>query len=247
MSFNYIRTNFSKLGPDHLYKFLVDIVTRGQFDEIDDFDETRIYLKGAKIYMYEDGVHHIYECVEDVSTQGLFVPNEWVDIIDIFRGIDTNDIINKMYITEELFEAEDEVNEIEIQYEGYSENLCRVVLFHSIQGRLSETEFTIENGVIHLNDLFMNPGEYMIIDIYEYDNKVHPDLVVPSGIVVVSFIDMESNNEIRNPIVYKGDIGSIYEVLPAILNGYDFIEFEGELNGVYDIDAKNIVFKYIKK
>ena len=164
MDFNYISSNFSKLGPDHLYRFLMDIITRGEFDKVDNYDPSHRYMKGDKIYMLLDNTHHIFECISSSPTQGEFVLSEWADIIDVFRGLSTDDILNKMYITEELFNAEVQVNEIPIQYEGFDMALCKLVLFHSIQGRLSETEFTIEANRIHLKDLVMNPGEYMIID-----------------------------------------------------------------------------------
>ena len=246
MSFNYVRTNFNKLGDDHLYKFLVDVITRGQFDDIEDLDIMRRYIKGSKVYTFENGVHHIYECITEISTEGEFVETEWADIIDVFRGMNTDDVLNKMYITEELYDAVEEVNEIPIQYEGYEQSLCKVILFHSIQGRLSETEYHIENDIIYLHDLVMNPGEYMIIDIYEYDNKYHPNLAKPMGYVILNFTDL-TGEEIRKPIVYKGDIGTLCEVLPPILNGYDFIEYEGEIDGVYDIDPKIVTFKYVKR
>lgn len=246
MDFNYIRSNFSKLGPDHLYRFLVDIITRGEFDNVDNFNPVRRYIKGDKIYMLKDGVHHIYECVASIASEGEFVDGEWADIIDVFRGLSTDDILNKMYITEELYTADAQVNVVPIQYDGFDMTLCKLIVFHSIQGRLSETEFTIEGNSIHLNDMIMNPGEYMIIDIYEYDNKVHPNLVKPMGVVTLNFIDL-NGNPLRNPIIYKGDVGTTCDVYPAIINGYDFVEYEGELNGVYDIDPKNVIFKYVER
>ena len=86
----------------------------------------------------------------------------------------------------------------------------------------------------------------MIIDIYEYDNKVHPNLVKPMGVVTLNFIDL-NGNPLRNPIIYKGDVGTTCDVYPAIINGYDFVEYEGELNDVYDIDPKNVIFRYVER
>jgi hypothetical protein len=224
----------------------MDIITRGDFNKIDNYDPSYRYVKGDKIYMFRDNVHHIYECISNIPTQGEFIPSEWADIIDVFRGLSTDDILNKMYITEELFNADVQVNSIPIQYEGFDMALCKVVLFHSIQGRLSESEFNIENDTIYLNDLIMNPGEYMIIDIYEYDNKVHSDLMKPIGYVTINFVDL-NGEPIRNTVVYKGDVGTSCDVYPAIINGYDFVDYEGELDGVFDIDPKNIVFKYVER
>lgn len=243
MDINYIKSNFSKLGPDHLYRFLMDIITRGEFDSVDNFNVNTKYVRGSKVYVNDNGVHHIYECIVDVSTDGVFIEDEWADIIDVFRGMNGEDILNKMFITEELFNAETQVNEIEIQYDGFDPLLCKIILFHSIQGRLSETEFTIENNIIKLNELVMNPGEYMIIDIYEYDNKIHSDLLSPKGYVFINFVDL-NNIQLRNPVTYMGDVGSLCDVYPAIIDGYELIGVDGEVDGIFDVDPKTVTFSY---
>ena len=246
MDIRYIRSNFSKLGPDHLYKFLLDIITRGDFDKIENYDITKSYVKGSKVYYFRNNTHHIYECITDISTDGAFVDSEWADIIDVFRGMTGDDILNKMFITEEIFTADKETNKITIQYDGYDPLLCKIIPFHSIQGRLSETEYTLNDNVITLNDIVMNAGEYMIIDIYEYDNKIHNDLLTPKGYVYIKFVDA-SGVEIKKSITYMGDIGSTCDVYPALIDGYDYISHEGELDGVFDTEVKNITFKYNKK
>lgn len=242
----YIKSNFSKLGPDHLYRFLMDIICRGEFDSVDNYDATKKYPKGSKVYLFRNNVHHIYECIANASTEGGFVEDEWVDIIDAFKGMSGEDILNKMFITEELFVAEKETSVIEIQYDGYEPTLCKVIPFHSIQGRLSSSEYTLEGNKILLNDIIMNPGEYMVIDIYEYDNKIHNDALKPKGYVYIKFVDV-NNIEVRNSVSYMGDIGDICDVYPAYLEGYDYVGAEGEINGVFDTEPKYVTFKYNKK
>lgn len=246
MDIRYIKSNFSKLGPDHLYRFLMDIITRGEFDSVTNFNQSIRYQKGSKVYLFRNNAHHIYECVVDASTDGVFIEEEWVDIIDVFRGMSGDDIMNKMFITEELFIAEEETNTIDIQYDGYDPLLCKVIPFHSIQGRLSDTEYTLEGESIILKDLIMNAGEYMVIDIYEYDNKIHNDILAPKGYVYINFVDM-NDTPIKDPVSYMGDIGSACDVYPAIIEGYELSSYTGELDGVFDTQAKNVTFKYIKK
>lgn len=246
MDIRYIKSNFSKLGPDHLYRFLMDIICRGDFDSIDNFDITKKYPKGSKVYLFRNNVHHIYECVANVSTEGVFVEDEWTDMIDVFRGMSGEDVLNKMFITEELFNAEEETSTIEIQYEGYDPMLCKVIPFHSIQGRLSASEYTLEGNTIVLHDLIMNPGEYMIIDIYEYDNKIHNEALQPKGYVYIKFVD-NNGIEIRNSVSYMGNIGDICDIYPAFIEGYEYVSAEGEIDGVFDTEPKYITFKYNKK
>lgn len=246
MDIRYIQSNFSKLGPDHLYRFLMDIICRGEFNSIENFDPTKKYTKGSKVYLFRNNMHHIYECITNISTEGSFIEIEWSDIIDVFRGMSGEDLLNKMFITEELFNAEKETNEIEIKYDGYDPLLCKVIPFHSIQGRLSSSEYTIEDNKIILHDIIMNPGEYMIIDIYEYDNKIHNEILQPKGYVCIKFVD-NNDIEIRNSVTYMGNIGDICDVYPAIIEGYEYINADGETDGIFDTEPKSVTFKYIKK
>lgn len=238
MDINYIKSNFSKLGPDHLYRFLIDIITRDSLDNIEDYDVNKIYQKGAKVYIFENGVHHIYECIVEYSTEGAFMQYEWLDIIDVFKGMEIDYILNKLFIIEELFEADEETNIVPIQFEDFDINLCKVILYHSIQGRLSEKEFAIVDNHIELFDLIINPGEYIIMDIYEYDKK---DKI--NGEVYINFTDM-NGIDIKPRVRYLGEIGTACDIYPAIIDGYEFIETVGEINCTFDIEPINIIFKY---
>ena len=244
-NFSFIKSNLNKLGPDHLYRFLMDLITKGDFESIEDFDPTITYHFGEKVYLYEDNVHHIYECRVSNSTLGVLVDYEWIDLIESFNSLNVDDILNKLYITEELFTADEDTREIPIKYEGFDIGFCKVMLYHSIQGRLSSEEFSIDDNIITLKDLVMNKGEYIVIDIFEYNNKIHNTAVNPRGYVTVRFLDEEENDIVKS-VSYYGKLGDPFEVYPRFIEGYEYDRCVGEMKDIYDVDLKTVTFIYTK-
>lgn len=244
-NFSFIKSNLNKLGPDHLYRFLMDLITKGDFESIDDYDPTRIYHFGERVYVYEDNVHHIYECRVDNSTTGDIIDYEWVDLIDAFNTLNVDEILNKLYITEELFTADVDTREIPIKYDGYDKEFCKIMLYHSIQGRLASDEFTVNDNVITLKDFVMNKGEYIVMDIFEYNNKIHNTAVNPRGYVTVRFLDEEGNDIVKS-VSYYGKLGDTFEVYPRYIEGYKYDRCVGDMKDIYDVDSKSVIFIYTK-
>lgn len=244
-NFNFIKSNLNKLGPDHLYRFLMDLITRGDFESIDDFDPAIIYHFGEKVYVYENKIHHIYECRVNNSTAGEILDYEWVDLIDAFKSINIDEILNKLYITEEVFTADIDTKEFPIKYKGFDKEFCKVMLYHSIQGRLASDEFDINDNIVTLKDFTMNKGEYIVMDIFEYNNKIHNTAVNPRGYVIVKFVD-EKGDDIVRSVTYYGKLGDPFEVYPRYLEGYKYDSCIGDMKDTYDVDTKTVTFKYIK-
>ena len=72
MSIKYIKENLNKFDHDNLISFLFDIVIRGGLDDVDDFEENRVYHENEKIYFKDEkGNHHIYKCLVEKSTMGM--------------------------------------------------------------------------------------------------------------------------------------------------------------------------------
>ena len=245
MSISYIKSNLNKLGPDHLYRFLLDLITKGDFESVVDFNTNKSYHYGDKVYLVENGKHHIYECKTENSTVGRIKDGEWVDLIDSFNTITADDILNKLFIVEETFTAETDTKEIPIQYEGFDIEFCKVMVYHSIQGRLSNEEFVVNEHSVTLNDIVMNKGEYVIMDIFEFDNKFHNKGVSPRGYVTIRFVD-ENDVPIINSVSYYGKLGEGYEVYPRYINGYRYDSCEGNLEDTFDVDTKVVKFRYTK-
>lgn len=244
-NFSFIKSNLNKLGPDHLYRFLMDLITRGDFNSIDDFDPSAFYHYGERVYVYENMIHHIYECRVENSTPGEILDDEWLDLIDALKPINLDEIINKMYIVEETFTADTNTREVPIKYDGFDNELCKVMLYHSIQGRLASDEFSISDNLITLKDFEMNKGEYIVMDIFEYDNKIHNEMVNPRGYVTVKFVDEEGADIVRS-VSYYGKLGDPFEVYPRYLEGYRYEDCIGDMKDMFDVDTKTVTFKYTK-
>lgn len=245
MSISYIKSNLSKLGPDHLYRFLLDLITKGDFDSVTDFDTTKTYHYNDKVYVYKDKKHHIYECRVENSASGGIRDDEWLDLIDSFNNITADDILNKLFIVEETYEAKIDTSEIPIQYEGFDIDLCKVMVYHSIQGRLSSDEFIVNESSITLKNIVMNKGEYVIIDIFEFDNKYNSNGINPRGYVTVKFVDTK-DVPIVDSVSYYGKLGEQFQVYPRYIDGYQYNGYSGELIDTFDVDTKIVTFRYTK-
>lgn len=243
MSISFIKSNLNKLGPDHLYRFLLDLISKGDFDSVTDFLSSKTYHIGDKVYLYENQKHHIYECTVENSTTGSLRDDEWVDLIDSFASISVDDILNKLFIVEETFTATTDTNEVPIQYDGFDMDLCKVMVYHSIQGRLASSEFIVNENSITLKDIVLNKGEYVILDIFEFDNKFHNNGVSPRGYVTVRFVD-ENDIPIVNSISYYGKLGESFEVYPRYIEKYVYEGYSGELIDTFDVDTKIVTFRY---
>lgn len=173
MSINYIKENIKKIDHDNLISFLFDIIIRGGLDDIEDFNNEKIYHIHEKIY-YKDskGMHHIYKCKVDSSTPGSIIDDEWVDLLQSFRKpiISEDTIITSIDIREEVIVAE-KTNQKEFRLDtaGVEDGLYTVIVFHPELGRLAQSDFEVSGRTIVLNDdcIVENIGDRIIVDLYQ--------------------------------------------------------------------------------
>lgn len=171
MSIKYIKENIKKFDHDNLISFLFDIVIRGGLDNVEDFDETKSYVENEKVY-YKDikGVHHIYKCVVDVSSPGMIIQDEWIDLLESFRKPIGNDhtVITNVDVKEEVIVATiDNQTEFTVTTTGVEDNMYTIVIHHPVHGRLAKTDFTLVGQYIVLDEMFnVNKGDKLIIDLY---------------------------------------------------------------------------------
>ena len=171
MSIKYIKENIKKFDHDNLISFLFDIVIRGGLDNVEDFDETKSYMENEKVY-YKDikGVHHIYKCIVDISSPGMIVPGEWIDLLESFRKpiITEDTVIADVDIREEVVVAT-ENNQVEFTLKtvGVEDDMFTITVHHPEFGRLAKTDFNIIGQQIILDDMYaVGIGEKLILDLY---------------------------------------------------------------------------------
>ena len=109
----------------------------------------------------------------------------------------------------------------------------------------NEDEFTVNDNVITLKDFVMNKGEYIVMDIFEYNNKIHNTAVNPRGYVTVRFLDEEGNDIVKS-VSYYGKLGDTFEVYPRYIEGYKYDRCAGDMKDIYDVDSKSVIFIYTK-
>ena len=91
----------------------------------------------------------------------------------------------------------------------------------------------------------MNKGEYIVMDIFEYNNKIHNTAVNPRGYVTVRFLDEEGNDIVKSVSQY-GKLGDTFEVYPRYIKGYKYDRCAGDMKDIYDVDSKSVIFIYTK-
>lgn len=173
MSIKYIKENLNKFDHDNLISFLFDIVIRGGLDDVDDFEENRVYHENEKIYFKDEkGNHHIYKCLVENSTMGMILQDEWIDLIKSFRKpiVTEETIVTQVSVKEEVVvaTASNQV-EFELVTPGVADGDFDIIVFHPDHGRLSKMDFSLVGKTIMLKEEYkvLNIGDKLIVDLYE--------------------------------------------------------------------------------
>lgn len=82
MSIRYIQSNYGKLNCQNILKFLLDVLVVN-LEDVKPYTEGTEYKKGDYVHLKENGIHKIYRCKVDVSSN-TFIPDEWEHIMDIY-------------------------------------------------------------------------------------------------------------------------------------------------------------------
>lgn len=69
--------------------------------------------------------------------------------------------------------------------------------------------------------------------------------VLETGKVTVKYVD-EEGNALHEDIIYKGSVGSDYNSIEITIPGYDFVRVDGDRNGEYTKQDKEVTYVYKK-
>lgn len=169
MQANYFKNSLSSVRDNTVATFLSDVILKE--GTILDFDESKQYSKGDKVY-YADkpGVHYVRVCVVDKSTAGSFVKGEWRQLIDSVGEYALQYI--PLELIEEVFTCSVEgETEYAITSARYIPGKSKVRGFHSSFGRMiNGVDFNVQNnGVITLTSP-LHVGEKIIFDLINTPN-----------------------------------------------------------------------------
>lgn len=168
---NYIKSSLKKMDNDNLINFLLDIVTNGGIDAVEDFNPDKQYGKDEKVYYQDsDGMNHIYVCIVDEPAIGELYDDEWVDLLQSFRKPTVNpaDVIANVEMIEEPIVATSSNQSVfTITTPGVENNLYTIIVYHPTKGRLAKTDWSREGRRITLKPgyLVASAGQRLIVDL----------------------------------------------------------------------------------
>lgn len=162
MNIRSIQTNLKKLQNDNLLKFLYDIVVN-QLQDVDPYKEGNSYVKDDVVYLQENNIHKIYQCIVDKSSNS-FVSDEWEHILDTYdREIKT---VNNLKIREEVHIITEETkSQITSKLDFKSENSTFIV-YNGKKRYAVNHDFTVNEKTITFNKPF-NVGDRLILEVRE--------------------------------------------------------------------------------
>lgn len=170
-SIEYIKSTLNKLDNDNLLNFLLDIITCGGIDTVEDYNPEKQYRKDEKVYYQdEDEMHHIYICTVDKPTIGEIYDDEWIDLLQYFRRpiINPGDVVSNFEMIEEIITSSaSNQTTFTITTPGVENKMYTVIVYHPVHGRLAKTDFTLVGRNIKLKPEFSvtTLGSKLIVDL----------------------------------------------------------------------------------
>lgn len=170
MSIRYIQSNYNKLDCENILKFLLDL-SIVQLEDVKPYEQGKRYTKGEFIYLKENGLHKIYRCKVDISSD-TFISDEWEHVMDTYDSEIKN--VGNFIIREEVVI----VGKDELIIPDYVPGNSTVIIYNGKEVYIQGTDFIVdENGKITFTppDLIQE-GDRLIIEIKE--TKGLPDRLI---------------------------------------------------------------------
>lgn len=170
-SIEYIKSTLKRLDNDNLLNFLLDIVTCGGIDTVEDYNTTKQYKKDEKVYFQdEDGMHHIFICIVDKPAIGTIYKDEWLDLLQYFRRpiVDASEVVSNFEMIEEvIISTKANQTTFTLTSPGVENKIYTVIVYHPTHGRLAKEDFTLVGRNIKLNSEYAvtTLGDKLIVDL----------------------------------------------------------------------------------
>lgn len=238
MNIRYIQTNLSKLHDDNLIKFLYDILI-SDLNDVDQYDENTIYHLDDMIYMQDNNIHQVYQCIVEESSTS-FVLEEWEHITNIYKG--ETDSVTNLKIREEVHVIDENtvngvVSNLQFKYENSS-----FAIYHGKKRYAVNHDFTVVDNVIKFNKP-LNVGDRIILEVKE-------TIGLPDRLVLLS----SNNNKyevgvVGNDVfVFKSDHRTAKDevYVKDISNGNSYRIFMIDEDILYELTDINVVNTEVK-
>ena len=161
MNIRKIQANLAKLNEDNLIKFLYDIVMH-DISNVNLFVLGETYYKGDRVYILENGVHKVYECM--LPETDNFSTEDWEHILDVYteeiKTVNNFKVIEEVHIITEATR-----NSITSNLEFKQEN-CTFIAYKGKKRYAANYDFTVNDKTLTFNKPF-NVGDRVILEIRE--------------------------------------------------------------------------------
>ena len=161
MNIRKIQANLTKLNEDNLLKFLYDLIIQ-DISNIDLLEMGKTYYEGDRIYILENGIHKIYECV--LPETNSFSTSTWEHVLDVYKKEEFR--VSNLRVKEEVhIITEETVNGIVSNLEFKSEN-STFIIYQGKHRYAVNYDFTVDDHTITFNKPF-NVGDRLILEVRE--------------------------------------------------------------------------------
>lgn len=170
-SIEYIKSTINKLDNDNLLTFLLDVITCGGIDSVEDYNNTKQYKRDQKVYFKdEDGMHHIYVAIVDKPEIGRIFDDEWVDLLQSFRRpvINPADVVSNVEMLEEvIISTVSKQSTFTLTSPGVENKIYTIIVYHPTKGRLTRNDWSLTGRNIKLNPEYALPsvGQRLVVDL----------------------------------------------------------------------------------
>ena len=170
MSIRFIQTNYGKLDCDNVLRFLLDLSVV-ELEDVKPYEQGKPYVKGEFIYLKEDGIHKIFRCKVNMSSD-VFVPDEWEHIMDTYDAEIKN--VSNFYIKEYTFIIDND----DMIIPEYNPGSSSVIIYKGHEIFIYGKDFTIdETGkIIFADHIQLEPNDRIIVEVRE--TKGLPDRLI---------------------------------------------------------------------
>lgn len=207
MNIRKIEANLAKLNENNLLKFLYDLIIQ-DISNIDLLEMGKTYYEGDRIYILENGIHKIYECV--LPETNVFSTKTWEHILDVYKKEEFR--VSNFQLKEEVhIITEETVNGIVSNLEFKGEN-STFIIYKGKHRYAVNYDFTVDDHTITFNKPF-NVGDRLILEVRE--SMGLPDRLVllstnglkyEVGVIGEDVFIIESDHRTSKNEVYLKDI-----------------------------------------
>lgn len=259
MNIQYIKTNIEKLSQQQLISLLADMILE-TVEDIEQFNSTKVYGIGDKVYLEENGTHCVYQCMMH-GTTGNFNKEKWLHLVEVYRG--TNPPFYTIRILEEVLKPTTAPIINHTISLNYNVNQSTVALYKGKLRLIRDVDFTLNGKNIVLNKP-LQIGERIIIEVRErlgiipnivagivlYDiNEVPYNVIIDDkGLLTINKIDKKDpvRDVKRATIIYGDKIYSLMvdsSVTPVRLNLFEEVKqyiktTDGSIYGLTVVDKQ---------